>query len=105
MFQAMHSYLVTPASEAEGQFLASLFKKMRVKATLVPNSNGVATAHHVKDTSEAVFPQPVMARNSQEASILAAVAELNEILAGRKEAMSLDEFWAEVKAEAGADAR
>ena len=32
----MHSYLITPASEAEDQLLAALFQKMRVKAQVVP---------------------------------------------------------------------
>ncbi len=82
----MNSYLVTPSSEAESQLLASLFKKMRVKTALVPNGNGnaptVTTRQALKKTATR---EPVVARNQTEANILAAVAELNEILAGRRE--------------------
>ena len=90
----MHSYLVTPASEAESQLLASLFKKMRVKAALVPNGN----SHTPAAAKKAALPKPVVARNQTETNILAAVEEMKEILAGRKEAMSLEEFWAEMNA-------
>lgn len=95
----MHSYLVTPASEAESKLLASLFKKMRVKAALVPNGNGHTSTASPPAAKKAAKPKLIVPRNQAEANILAAVEELKEILAGRKQAMSLEDFWAEMNAE------
>ena len=92
----MDSYLVTPASETESQLLAALFKKMRVKTSLV--SNGAATVAKPAKKKPIEAPAEFIPQNQAEQNMLEAVLELKEILAGRKQAMSTDDFWREVYA-------
>ena len=92
----MDSYLVTPASETESQLLAALFKKMRLKTLVVPNGAAATAKPAKKKLVEA--PAEFIPQNQAEQNMLDAVLELKEVLAGRKKAMSLDEFWKEVDA-------
>lgn len=97
----MNTYLVTPASEAEEQLLAALFKKMRIKAQVLPAENGRAAAPRRAPKKAPVAPAPkeFIPQNQAEQNMLEAVLELKEVLAGRKQAQSLDEFWKEFYAE------
>lgn len=88
----MDSYLVTPTSEAESQLLAALFQKMRLKTQVVPapadKKKRTSPAAKVPAASKEFIPQ-----NQAEQNMLEAVLELREVLAGRKEAMSMEQFW------------
>ena len=93
----MDSFLVTPASETESQLLAALFKKMRLKTLVVPN--GAASVGKPVKKKAVEAPAEFIPQNQAEQNMLEAVLELKEVLAGRKKAMSLDEFWREVDAD------
>lgn len=83
----MDSFLVTPASEAESQLLAALFQKMRLKTQVVPAPAARRPAR------KAPAPKEFVPQNQAEQNMLDAVLELREVLAGRKQAMSIEEFW------------
>ena len=42
---------------------------------------------------------PLLPRNQAERNLVEAIEELKEVLAGRKQAMSMEEFWKEVHSE------
>lgn len=94
----MDSLLVTPTSEADLQLLTALFKKMKIKARVLP---AAASAHSTKPvlTPESEGLASFVPQNRGEANMLEALLEMQEILAGRKEAMSMDEFWKSVDAD------
>lgn len=94
----MDSLLVTPTSEAELQLLTALFKKMNIKAKVLPK------AAPVRSNKPAPMPKgeglaSFIPQNRGEENMLEAVLEMQEILAGRKEAMTMDEFWKSVDAD------
>lgn len=94
----MNTYLVTPASEAEDQLLAALFKQMRVKAQIVPGASG--TKKKAGPSSKKVAaPREFIPQNQAEQNMLEAVLELKEVLTGRKQAQTIEEFWKEFHAE------
>lgn len=96
----MNTYLVTPASEAEDQLLAALFKKMRVKAQVLPAENGRAAApRRAPKKAPDPAPKEFIPQNQAEQNMLEAVLELKEVLAGRKQAQTIEEFWKEFYAE------
>ena len=82
----MDSLLVTPSSEADLQLLTALFKKMKIKARVLPTASAAKPA----------APVEFVPQNQAEANMLDAVLELREVLAGRKKAMSMEEFWKEM---------
>ena len=89
----MNSYLVTPASEAEEQLLKALFQQMRVRAKVVPTPVGKVQARSPKHVAVPVSGAAgFVPQNQAEANMLEAVLELREVLAGRKQAMSLKQF-------------
>ena len=96
----MDALLVTPASEADLHLLTSLFKKMKIKSEVVPAS---ASARRTRRAAPPITEEqrlnPQLPRNRVERDLAEAIAELNEVLAGRKQAMSLEEFWKEVHSE------
>ena len=79
----MDSLLVTPSSEADLQLLTALFKKMKIKARVLPTADAARPA---------AAPVEFVPQNQAEANMLEAVLELREVLAGRKKAMSLKQF-------------
>ena len=94
----MDSLLVTPTSEADLQLLTALFKKMKIKAQVLPK------AAPTRPTKPAPTPKgeglaSFIPQNRGEENMLEAVLEMQEILAGRKEAMSMEDFWKEVRSE------
>jgi len=98
----MTSFLVTPASEAESQLLSALFKKMRVKAQVVADTAAAPAARRRAALKPAAKPTPkstFVPETPAEELMLEAVLELKEVLAGRKQAQTLDEFWQEVHAD------
>lgn len=97
----MDALLVTPASEADLHLLTSLFKKMKIKSEVVP-----APAAPARRTRRAAPPiteeqrlNPQLPRNRIERDLVEAIEEMKEVMAGRKQAMSLEEFWKEVHSE------
>ena len=91
----MDSLLVTPNSEADLQLLTALFKKMKIKARVLPAAD---LAH---STKPAITPKSgglasFVPQNRGEANMLEAVLEMQEVLAGRKEARSADDFLKEL---------
>ena len=94
----MDSLLVTPTSEADLQLLTALFKKMKIKARVLPAAD---SAHSTKPalTPKSEGLASFVPQNRGEANMLEALLEMQEILAGRKEAMSMDEFWKSVDAD------
>ena len=94
----MNSYLVTPASEAEEQLLKALFQQMRVRTEVVPTPVGKAKPKPVaRAVAKTSGPKEFVPRNQAERDMLEAVLELREVLAGRKKAMSMEEFWQAVR--------
>ncbi|MBC8081596.1 MAG: hypothetical protein H7Z21_00150 [Hymenobacter sp.] len=94
----MNSYLVTPASEAEEQLLKALFQQMRVRALVVPAPVGEVKSKAAKRAiSKVLAPAEFVPQNQAEQNMLEAVLELREVLAGRKEAVSMEEFWQAVR--------
>lgn len=94
----MNTYLVTPTSEAEDQLLAALFKKMRVKAQIISDANSKEQKAK-KPTKKAASLPEFIPQNQAEQNMLEAVLALKEVLAGRKQAQSIEEFWKEFHAE------
>lgn len=91
----MHSYLITPASEAEDQLLAALFQKMRVKAQVVPAPAGPPPAKR----AASVAADKLIPRTPAEHRLVEAIEEMKDVMAGRKKAMTMEEFWKEVRDE------
>ncbi len=85
----MDSLLVTPASEADLQLLTALFKKMKIKAEVLPP----ARVRPKQKVNPATTLEEFMPQNRGEEVMLEAVLELREVLAGRKEALTMEEFW------------
>ncbi|GAA3964148.1 hypothetical protein [Hymenobacter antarcticus] len=90
----MDSLLVTPTSEADLQLLTALFKKMKIKARVLPKS---APATRPKSISQPVATTDFVPQTQAEQNMLEAVLELREVLAGRKQAMSLKQFLDELE--------
>jgi len=95
----MTSFLVTPASEAESQLLSALFKKMRVKAQVVADAPAPRRRAALKPAAKSASKSTFVPETPAEELMLEAVLELKEVLAGRKQAQTLDEFWKEVHAD------
>ena len=95
----MDALLVTPASEADLHLLTSLFKKMKIKSELVP-----APAASARRANRAAPPiteeqrlNPLLPRTQAERNLVEAIEEMKEVMAGRKQAMSLQQFLDELK--------
>ncbi|HEX8507215.1 MAG TPA: hypothetical protein VF630_17765 [Hymenobacter sp.] len=93
----MDSLVITPSSEADLQLLTALFKKMKIKAHVVPNALPATKRPKVASTKDAA--DKLLPRTQAERNLVEAIEEMKEIRAGRKQAMSLDEFWQEVRGE------
>ncbi len=92
----MDSLLVTPASEADLQLLTALFKKMKIKARVLPETAPEAKPKRATK-KEAPAPATFVPQNRGERLMLEAVLELKEVLAGRKQAQSADDFLRELR--------
>ena len=96
----MDALLVTPASEADLHLLTSLFKKMKIKSEVVPASALARRSRRaVPPITEEQRLNPQLPRNRVERDLVEAIEEMKEVMAGRKQAMSLEEFWKEVHSE------
>ena len=89
----MDSLLVTPTSEADLQLLTALFKKMKIKAKVLPEQASVRPNPALQPVAITEF----VPQNQAEQNMLEAVLELREVLAGRKEAISLNQFLDELE--------
>lgn len=96
----MNTLVITPTSEADFQLLTALCKKMRIKAEVVPAPTGSTTpARRSRKITVPASPDTLVPRNQAERNLVEAIEEMKEIMAGRKQAISLEEFWEEVRAE------
>lgn len=73
------------------QLLTALFKKMKIKAQVLPNANGKAVSEKAAPSAVAAASK-LAPRNKVERDLVEALTELQEIRAGRKQATSLKQF-------------
>lgn len=91
----MDSLLVTPTSEADLQLLTALFKKMKIKAEVLPEA-APARLPNPDPALKSEGLSSFIPQNRGEENMLEALLEMQEILAGRKEAHSADDFLKEL---------
>lgn len=92
----MDALLVTPSSKADLQLLTALFKKMKIKAQVLPGAgNGMAAPLPKPLSQEAA--NKLLPRTQAERNLVEAIEEMKEVIAGRKQAISLTQFLDELK--------
>ena len=89
----MDSLLVTPTSEADLHLLTALFKKMKIKARVLPKA---AVPARPKSAAQPAAMAGFVPQNQAEQNMLEAVLEMKEILEGRKQGRSADDFLKEL---------
>ena len=96
----MDCLLVTPTSTADLELLTTLFRKMKIKSEVVPAASAASPRRPPRRKAEAtVEAEKVVPRNKIERDLVEAIEEMKEVMAGRKPAMSMEDFWKEVHAE------
>ena len=96
----MDSLVVTPASEADLQLLTALFKKMKIKARVVAGPVAAAEAPRSAPAKAAkAAADRLLPRTKAERTLVEAIGEMQETIAGRKQAISMEECWKEVRGE------
>ncbi|MFD1466691.1 hypothetical protein ACFQ48_00530 [Hymenobacter caeli] len=91
----MDSLVVTPASEADLQLLTALLKKMKIKARVVAAPAEAPLSAATKAAKAAA--NKLIPRTKAERDLVEAIGEMKEIMAGRKQAISLKQFLDEVE--------